>query len=70
MWQLFDGLDAIEPVVFGCMAAVLLVGGPLWLVADFVAKQLYLPAGGGSVCCGAFASPSAFVISGVRGSAG
>lgn len=39
--QLFDGLDAIELVVFGGMAAVMFVGGPLWLVADFVAKQLY-----------------------------
>ncbi|MCF7787590.1 MAG: hypothetical protein K9N47_15780 [Prosthecobacter sp.] len=45
LWQLFDGLDAIELVVFGCMAAVMLVGGPLWLVADFVTKQRYLPAG-------------------------
>lgn len=45
LWQLFDGLDAIELVVFGCMAAVMLVGGPLWLIAGFVAKQRYLPAG-------------------------
>ena len=42
LWQLFDGLDAIELVVFGGMAAVMLVGGPLWLVADIVAKQCYL----------------------------
>jgi predicted tellurium resistance membrane protein TerC len=43
--QLLDGLDAIELFVFGGMAAVMLIGGPLWLVADFVAKQRYLAAG-------------------------
>lgn len=46
LWQLFDGLDAIELVVYGCLAVAMLVGGPLWLVAYFVDKQRYLLAGG------------------------
>ncbi len=45
LWQLFDGLDAIELVVCGCLAAAMLVGGPIWVVAYFVAKQRYVLAG-------------------------
>ncbi len=45
LWQLFDALDGIELVVCGGLAAVMLVGGPIWLIADFVARQRYLLAG-------------------------
>ncbi|WP_395744648.1 hypothetical protein [Prosthecobacter sp.] len=44
LWRLFDGLDAIELVVCGLLAAAMLVGGPIWLVADFVTQQRYFAA--------------------------
>ncbi|WP_395738605.1 hypothetical protein [Prosthecobacter sp.] len=44
LWRLLDGLDAIELVFYGCLAAAMFVGGPIWLVACFVVKQRYLPA--------------------------
>ncbi|WP_395748267.1 hypothetical protein [Prosthecobacter sp.] len=43
LWRLFDGLDAIELIFYGSLAAAMFVGGPIWLVACCVAKQRYLP---------------------------